>query len=69
MDHHAQNTAEVSIEPWPMGWPLPLAALYPGLPWEDAVEVYLAYQELMWGPVAEPAADEGIEHTPLERAA
>jgi hypothetical protein len=36
---------ERAIEPWPVGWPLPLAAIAPSLRWQDVVKFYLAYCE------------------------
>ena len=49
------GTAPV-IEPWPVGWPLPLYAMTPLLPWGAAVEFYLAFCETAWGPSVEAAA-------------
>jgi alkylation response protein AidB-like acyl-CoA dehydrogenase len=45
-----------SLGPWPPGWPLPISAMAPGLSWEDAMEAYIEYSNVMWGTVEEPAA-------------
>lgn len=34
------------IDPWPVGWPLPLTAIAPSLRWEDVGQFYLACCEL-----------------------
>ncbi len=69
MNARKPASAGQDIEPWPVGWPLPLTAICSTLRWEDVVEVYLAVCEQVWGPAAEPAVAAPQAQPPQQRAA
>ena len=69
MDSMKRPVPDRAIEPWPPGWPLPLAAMAPSLRWEDMVEFYHAYSEAMQQPAPERPDAERPQPPASQRAA
>jgi hypothetical protein len=57
------------IEPWPPGWPLPLAAMSASSRWEDVVDFYFAYLEATGETAPEPDSRGHLLLAPRQRAA